>query len=536
MTIATPLVRVATVLALLAATPPGVPLAQPAAGQEPASARLDVFRGAGAWVDIYDYAQWRDPEGTVARLDAQGVQTLYLESTSYRRKGPIRYPERTARFLDAAHAAGIPVVAWYVPGFADLEKDLEWSMAAIEFQTPAGNRFDAFGLDIEVTIVEDPEERARRVVELSEAIRAAVGPSYPMAAIVVSPMRSPGYWPVFPDRELAALFDVYMPMTYWTFRARGEQAAHQYVAETIRRSRARTGRPDLPIHIIGGEARHATPEEIDAFVRAVSAGGVLGASLYDVAGFGPEEWAAIRALRWEPKEVATPSAPGRLRFGIDLGAYGRAPGAEPRRKVVFQAGPLPGDWEIDYEGFDLGGGEVALVANGRRVADLAPSDPGTWSTRRTVSVPARFLHRDGPNVVEFVPTAGLLAQGSWAVRRVSMVAGPLPLDERSAHGLLRAGDEGRADRVTYEVTGGDAMSLRVKGFDLVDDEVRVLLDGELVALLAPTPEGGWGPSQTILLPEVGAGEHRLTFDSLPNPYREDPWGVRVLGAATALLV
>jgi hypothetical protein len=533
MTNATSLVPILAVLAVVAGTPAVPPV------QSAPSPRLDVFRGAGAWIDIYDHDQWRDPEGTVARLQARGVQTLYLESTSYRRKGPIRYPDRTARFLDAAKAAGIPVVAWYVPGFADLDKDLEWSLAAIDFQTPAGNRFDAFGLDIEVTIVEDPEERARRVVELSEALRAAVGPAYPMAAIVVSPMRSPGYWPVFPDRELAGLFDVYMPMTYWTFRARGEQAAHAYVAETIRRSRARTGRPDLPIHVIGGEAQHATPAEIDAFVRAVRQGGVLGASLYDVAGFGPEEWSAIQALRWEPQPPAKPTAQpaGRLRFGLDLGAYGRAPGVVPRRTFVFEAGPLERGWEIDYEGFDLGEGEVALVVNGTRVADLDPSEPGAWSTRRTVAVPGRVLHRDRANVFEFVPTAGLLAKGTWAVRRASLVAGPLPLHDGTAHGLIRSGDGARADRVTYLLTAsGGPLALRVEAFDLVDDEVRVLLDGELVAVLDPTPEGGWGEPQTILLPELPAGEHRLTFDSLPNPYREDPWGVRLLDSGVASLV
>jgi hypothetical protein len=529
-----PLPRVAVAAIALA----GTLVTAPAEGQQ--SARLDIFRGAGAWVDIYDYAQWKDPEGTVAQLAARGVQTLYLESTSYRRKGPIRYPERTARFLDAAHAASIPVVAWYVPGFADLEKDFDWSMAAINFQTAAGHRFDAFGLDIEVTVVTDPVDRARRVVELSEAIRAAVGPSYPMAAIVVSPMRSPGYWPVFPDPEIAALYDVYMPMSYWTFRVNGEKAAYHYIAETVRRSRERTGRVDLPIHVIGGEAMHATPREMAAFVRAVKGSGVLGASIYDVAGFGGEEWSAIEALRWEPKPTANPEeekGQERLRFGVDLGAYGRIPGMEPRRKVVFGTGPLRGDWELDYEGFDLGDGEVAMVVNGQRVADLAPTDKETWGTRRTLAVDGRFLRPDGGNVFEFVPTAGLLAEGTWGIRRASLVAGPLPLGDGAAHGLLPGAEDGRSDRVTYGFTGeGEAMSLRVEGFDLIEDEVRVLLNGQLVAVLAATPEGTWGPSQTILLPDLRVGENRLILDSLPNPYRQDPWGVRLTDAAPAALV
>lgn len=521
-------------LALAVATA-AVLLPGPATGQ--ASAHIDVFRGMGAWIDIYDYRQWRDPEGTVQRLTARGVQTLYLESTSYRRKGPVRYPERTARFLDAAHASGIDVVAWYVPGFADLDRDLEWSLAAVNFQTPAGNRFDAFGLDIEVTEVTDPARRAGRVIELSEAIRSAVGPAYPLAAICVSPMRSPGYWPIFPDREIAAIYDVYMPMSYWTFRVSGERAVRGFIAETVRRVHERTGRPDIPIHVIGGETGDTTAAEMRGFVAAVQEAELLGASIYDVAGAGPEDWAAMQALRYTPQPpTPEPKAPSRLRFGRDLGAYGRLPGEDRRRKVVFETGGLRGDWEIDYEGFDLGDGEVALVVNGTRVAALSPTEPDAWSERRTIGVEAHHLEPRGRNVFEFVPTAGLLARGAWGIRRASLVAGPVGLSNSRPHGLVPEAEGGRSDRATYGFTGsGEAVALRVRGFDLVDDEVRVLLNGRLVGVLPRTREGRWGDAYTLLLHDVRMGPNRLTFDSLPNPYRSDPWGVRVVSAGPALL-
>ena len=507
------------------------------AGGQP-GARLDVFRGMGAWIDIYDYDQWGDPEGTVQALARHGVQTLYLESTSYRRRGPIRYPDRTARFLDAAHAAGIAVVAWYVPGFADLERDLEWSLAATDFRSPSGNGFDAFGLDIEVTVVADPDERAARVVDLSEAIRAAVGPSYPLAAIAVSPMRSPGYWPVFPDREVAGIYDVYMPMSYWTFRVSGEQGAYGFIAQTIRRVRDRTARPGMPIHVIGGESGEATAAEMDGFVAAVRDTGVLGGSLYDAAGAGPEDWSAMQGLRYvrTPKPEPKPEPPSRLRFGVDLGAYGRMPGAQPAKDVAFGTGPLRGSWEIDYEGFDLGPGEVALVVNGDRVADLTATETGVWSERRTIAVDGRFLRGDGPNLFRFAPTAGRLARGTWGIRRATLVAGPLALEDEGPHGLLPDAEDGRSDRVTYRFTGdGGAMALQVRAFDLVEDEVRVLLNGRLTAVLSATAKGRWGPVQPILLRDVRLGENRLTFDSLPNPFRKDPWGVRVLGASPAVL-
>jgi hypothetical protein len=80
------------------------------------------------------------------------------------------------------------------------------------------------------------------------------------------------------------------------------------------------------------------------------------------------------------------------------------------------------------------------------------------------------------------------------------------------------------------------MALQVRAFDLVEDEVRVLLNGRLVAVLSPTPKEGWGPAEALLLPDVRMGENRLTFDSRPNPYRKDPWGIRILGAGEAGLV
>jgi hypothetical protein len=79
------------------------------------------------------------------------------------------------------------------------------------------------------------------------------------------------------------------------------------------------------------------------------------------------------------------------------------------------------------------------------------------------------------------------------------------------------------------------VTLRVRGFDLVDDEVRVLLNGRLVGVLPPPRAGRWGDAYSLLLHDVRMGPNRLTFDSLPNPYRSDPWGVRVVSAGPALL-
>jgi len=282
------------------ASPSPSPLPSPTAYPSPdtaPTASADPFRGLGAWVDIFDRTAFGDPEGTVATLEARGVRTLYLETQSYRFRGDFRFPEPLGRFLDAAHEAGIKVVAWYVPGFDDLARDLDRSLAAIDFASPTGQRFDGFGLDIEVTVVADPAERAERVVELSSDIRMLADQGYPLGAIVPSPLRSSSYWPILPMAELGAIYDAMLPMAYWTGHASGEGGAHDYISESIQIVRDETGRPGIPIHVIGGLAGESGAEEIDGFVRAVKEGKVRGASLYDAASTDEAGWAALGPLR-----------------------------------------------------------------------------------------------------------------------------------------------------------------------------------------------------------------------------------------------
>jgi len=116
----------------------------------------------------------------------KGVRTLYLETGNYRQKTDLVRPAALARFIDAAHAAGIRVVAWYLPSFASPARDLRRSLAAIRFRTAAGGRFDSFALDIEASVVTPASVRNTRLLRLSAQIRAAVGPRYSLGAIIPS--------------------------------------------------------------------------------------------------------------------------------------------------------------------------------------------------------------------------------------------------------------------------------------------------------------------------------------------------------------
>lgn len=257
---------------------------------------LEPYRGLGAWVDLFDTDLWADPEGTVAGLASRGVRSLFLQTGSYRFRGPIKHPAGAGRFLEAAHAAGMHVVAWYVPDFARLQRDLSWSIGTIGYRSPNGHAFDSFALDIEVTAVADHAKRAERMLRLSEDLRAFVGAGYPLGAIVPSPLRGEGYWPILPIDRLAALHDVILPMAYWTYHAEGEVEAYDYIAQSVRITRDQAGRADVPIHMIGGIADPAGPDEIRGFARAVTEAGLMGASVYDVATTGEDDWAILEGL------------------------------------------------------------------------------------------------------------------------------------------------------------------------------------------------------------------------------------------------
>jgi hypothetical protein len=271
------------------------------------SPRLDADRGLGAWIDIYDRAKWRHPGRTVVRLDRRGVRTIFLQTTNYGSRGPIKFPGVTARFLRAAHARGLHVVGWYVPDFVHLRRDLRRSVAAVRFQGLGGHRFDSFALDIEANIL-PPGARTRRLLRLSRALRRSAGHRYPLGAITPSPRGmelSPQFWPGFPYGRLARRFDVFVPMAYWTYRAGGERGAHRYIARSIELVRKGTGRPRVPIHMIGGLAGLAGPGEVRGFVRAVRRSRVIGASLYDADTSSRLDWAILGRIRRAPS--ASPS-------------------------------------------------------------------------------------------------------------------------------------------------------------------------------------------------------------------------------------
>jgi hypothetical protein len=397
-------------------------LAPPGANARTATAApsLEPFRGLGAWVDIFEDRAWERPAKAVADMASHGVRTLYLQTSNYSQDDAIVHPAGVSRFLAAAHRRGMQVVAWYLPGFAKLARDFQRSMAAIRFRSSAGEQFDAFGLDIESSILGPPSERSKRLIKLSRRIRNKVGANYTLGAIIPSPVGiklNKGYWPKFPYEALAESYDAFVPMGYFTYHVDGAEKTHDETVRNVEIIREQTGNDAIPIHMIGGIADDASGPEVEAFVHAVREHGLLGASIYN--------WSLTEAHDWEPLETVpanprqTPPLPLTLPFA---GAVGNVAGEDRThpKEVVYRTGPVTGARTLGFEAFDIQADEVHIWVNWRLLEPVPTSGADVWSSRQEVAIPDGLLAGEGENVIAFVASGEEPDWTKWGVRAVAL--------------------------------------------------------------------------------------------------------------------
>ncbi|MHB1138066.1 MAG: hypothetical protein ACYC2O_03860 [Microthrixaceae bacterium] len=293
------LLAVAAVLALVAGACDPAP---PPAPASPDPVRAITFKGLGVWWDVYDWSPTftknRQKLGVadVERLARNGVQTLYIQTATFRHPDVILDPWVLRAILDRAHAHGIRVVGWYLPEFTDPAYDLDRLVAIGRFG------FDGIGIDIESTANGDVAARSRNLIVESTFIRGMF-PNLPMAAIPVTPViweeLNRGWWPNFPYQELVPLYDAWMPMAYWSYRFcsfTDWYDAYRYTYESVARLKALTRRPDLAVHPIGGEATPdvcksgpragqtppaTTAADLNRMNAAMIDSGAIGGSIYD---------------------------------------------------------------------------------------------------------------------------------------------------------------------------------------------------------------------------------------------------------------
>jgi hypothetical protein len=262
---------------------------------------LEPYRGLGTWVDVYDWSHYKNSTASVGPADVDrmaevGVQTLYIQTTKHDAPGDILEPELLLPIIQRARDRGIKVVAWYLPTLEDVGRDLQRLLASAALDV------DGIAVDIEARNVGDVNERNRRLVELSAALRKAL-PGRAIGAIVLPPVLlevvNPRYWPNFPYRELAPFYDIWMTMGYWTDRSAssGHRDARKYTSENTVRLRHNLGNLDVPIHPIGGIGDKTTDADIEGYKAALAEHGALGGSLYDWRTTRGEHWPRLQQLR-----------------------------------------------------------------------------------------------------------------------------------------------------------------------------------------------------------------------------------------------
>ena len=258
----------------------------------------EVFGGLGTWVDVYDTGLYRTPDLVAGRLAARGVRTAWVETANDRSVADVVEPAGLGRLVDALHARGIKVVAWYLPGHDRHARDVRRARAMLSFRTPQGASFDGVALDIESLRLKNVSLRTSRALDLVRRLRSEAG-STPIAAITYPPRafeRHLSWWPSFPWAELAKRVDALVPMLYTGGGFKGYDATYGYVARSLRLLRNAVG-ATIPVHAAGGVANRMSGEELRAFTDAVlDDGTATGWSLYDLQTTTPAGWAAIARL------------------------------------------------------------------------------------------------------------------------------------------------------------------------------------------------------------------------------------------------
>lgn len=282
---------VALAAAAVAGDPPPAPIppvAAPMAEPTVPAARGALPVGKGMWIWLPEKAEGGNPETTVLRAREMGLTHIYVRTGSS--KMGFYAQQYLNDLLPRAHAAGIRVYGWDFPYLFDPAADIARSVQAITYTTPDGHRIDGFAPDIE-TRGEGVNIGAPQAAAYTNGLRAAVGPGYPLIAVVPRPNpRLVSY----PFAEVVAPFDAIAPMVYWMDRDPGTDIA---AAMT---QLSQYGKPLIPIgQAYDGQGEGGPPGvpsrgQIQRFMQVAEEYGAIGVSFWSWQHANAEAWYAIR--------------------------------------------------------------------------------------------------------------------------------------------------------------------------------------------------------------------------------------------------
>jgi hypothetical protein len=285
---------------------------------------LAAFRKLGAWVDVFDYAPRLQNAGakprvtpdSISDMAALGVKTLYVQVANPDGAPANQLTDRVElqALLARAHDRGMAVVPWFLPGLTSPKDDVATFKQILELRA-GGENVDGIGLDLESGEEPDIRLRNQRTVAFAARVRKLVGSSMPVAAIVYPAVQlevlNTTLWPDFPYKAVNRSVDLWMPMSYYTYRSTesGLRSAFRYTVDSVDRLRQRVGDPKVPVHLIGGLAEDSTPDDYLDMTRAARATDALGWSVYDYATTGTWAWPYLRGSVPVPTTLLPPTTP-----------------------------------------------------------------------------------------------------------------------------------------------------------------------------------------------------------------------------------
>ncbi|HLZ10592.1 MAG TPA: SH3 domain-containing protein [Chloroflexota bacterium] len=269
------------------ATVNGVPIANSASGK-------------GMWLPL-PLLDLAEPAAIVSAAKSLGLTNVYMEAGSseggfYGRKG-------ADRFLAAAHAADLKVIAWMMTRLDSVPGDIQLCASIATYRTPSGDKFDGIAPDVEYNMA------AADVRTFSEVLRTELGPE----RLIVGVIYPAGSWigqryPV--AGILSRSFNVIAPMAYWHDSQDNFSAndVNQFISKSVADVRVAVGSSTFPVAIIAQGYDNfgrngiglSSPSGAEASAALVAAhnSGAIGVSFFQWGTMTPDEWTALKVLSW----------------------------------------------------------------------------------------------------------------------------------------------------------------------------------------------------------------------------------------------
>jgi len=228
-----------------------------------------IADGAGVWVNMWNYPA--EPDSYCLKLYASGIRNIFIQ-TSRSNTDAVCNPQGLARLLSAAHRYQMRVIAWSFDELTNPCADADKVIAAANFRGDQGDKVDAVAANMETDL------NAEKIKQFCGRVRQSLGNSYPLVAVVYSPLNHATAVASTPWPVLADCFSVLAVMSYWHSKYTHNEA-YQYTLSTIKQLRQLTGKADLDIHVIG-DGMGTDSQSINQFLMACKTGAATSASLY----------------------------------------------------------------------------------------------------------------------------------------------------------------------------------------------------------------------------------------------------------------